>query len=111
MKTHANGQGEENERELIQHFLAKGFTSGQAKIKYVLDDKRIASVCVGMKSVSLLSSNVAAVLDKTELTEADKKVFSQYAKQTCGGYCSGCGLCNGVADGLSDVMRFLMYNN
>ncbi|MDD5458899.1 MAG: aldo/keto reductase [Phycisphaerae bacterium] len=111
MKTQAYGQGEDGERELMQHFLEKGFTSGQAKIKYVLDDPRIASACVGMKSVSLLSANVAAVLDKTKLTLADKKVFSDYAKRTCGGYCIGCGLCNGVADGISDTMRLLMYNN
>ena len=52
-----------------------------------------------------------AVLDKTELTQVDRKVFSDYARQTCDGYCIACGLCNGVADGISDTMRFLMYNN
>jgi len=70
MKTQAFGQKFETDQDkkLVKHLLERGFTEGQAKIKIVLDDKRFSSACVGMESVALLKSNVAAVLDKTELS-------------------------------------------
>ncbi len=70
MKTQAFGQKFETDQDkkLVKHLLERGFTEGQAKIKVVLDDKRFSSACVGMESVALLGSNVAAVLDKTELS-------------------------------------------
>ncbi|GAH78153.1 unnamed protein product, partial [marine sediment metagenome] len=70
MKTQAFGQKIETEedKKLVEHILQRGFTEGQAKIKVVLEDKRFSSACVGMENVALLSSNVAAVLDRTKLT-------------------------------------------
>jgi aryl-alcohol dehydrogenase-like predicted oxidoreductase len=68
MKTQAFGQGFETdeEKKLVKPFLERGFTEGQVKIKIVLEDERISSACVGMESIALLESNVAAVLDKTK---------------------------------------------
>jgi len=117
MKTQGMGQKikTEADKKLVEHFLQRGFTKEQAKIKLVLEDKRFASACVGMKNVSVLNSNVAAVLDKTKLTQADREVFSQYAKATCNGYCAGCAyICDSaLADTpyVSDIMRYLMYHN
>jgi uncharacterized protein len=104
----------EADKKLMEHFSAKGFTLGQAKIKVVLEDKRIAAACVGRGDMAHLKQNVAAVLDKTELTQLDKEVFKNYATETCSGYCAGCAnICNSlVADvPVSDVMRYLMYYN
>jgi predicted aldo/keto reductase-like oxidoreductase len=117
MKTQGMGQRikTEADKKLTEHFLQRGFTEGQAKIKLVLEDKRFSSACVGMKNVSILNSNVAAAFDKTKLTQADREVFSQYAKATCDGYCAGCAnICNSVLAGapyVSDIMRYLMYYN
>lgn len=117
MKTQGMGQRikTEADKKLVEHFLQRGFTEGQAKIKLVLEDKRFSSACVGMKNVSILNSNVAAAFDKTKLTQADREVFSQYAKATCDGYCAGCAdICNSaLADVpyVSDIMRYLMYYN
>ena len=117
MKTQGMGQRikTEADKKLVEHFLQRGFTEGQAKIKLVLEDKRFSSACVGMKNVSVLNSNVAAAFDKTKLTQADREVFSQYAKATCDGYCAGCAdICNSaLADVpyVSDIMRYLMYYN
>jgi len=117
MKTQAFGQRLEGDqtKKLADHFLQRGFTPGQAKIKIVLQDERIASACVGMESVALVNSSVAAVLDRTELTRHDKKVFDEFAKITCSGYCAGCDeICSSVLPELacvSDVMRYLMYYN
>jgi len=117
MKTQGMGQKIQTDadKKLVNHFLQKGFTEAQAKIKLVLEDKRFSSACVGMKNVSVLNSNVAAAFDKTKLTQADREVFSQYAKATCDGYCAGCAdICNSaLADVpyVSDIMRYLMYYN
>lgn len=74
MKTQGMGRRVESQedKKLVGHFLQRGFTEGQAKIKVVLKNERISSACVAMSSSALLTSNVAAVLDKTELSQGDK---------------------------------------
>ena len=117
IKTQGMGQRikTEADKKLAEHFLQRGFTEGQAKIKLVLEDKRFASACVGMKNVSVFNSNVAAAFDKTKLTQADRDFFEEYAKVTCNNYCAGCAdICNAVLPDtpcVSDIMRYLMYYN
>jgi hypothetical protein len=105
----------EEEKKPFSHFMQQEFTEAQAKIKAVLEDKRISSACVGMKNVAILTSNVAAALDKTKLTQADMAVFKEYAQATCDGYCAGCAyICDSALPGMpyvSDIMRYLMYYN
>jgi len=105
----------EAEKKMVAHFLERGFTPEQAAIKLVLADERISSAPVQMENTKILAQNVAAVLDKTELTQADIEVFREYATATCSGYCAGCAdICNSaLADVLyvSDIMRYLMYYN
>jgi len=115
MKTQGKSIETEGDKKLTDHFLTKGFTEGQAKIKVVLEDKRFSSVAVRMENISLLNSDVAAVLDKTKLTRADRDVFKQYADSNCTGYCAGCAnICNAALPDtpyVSEVMRYLMYYN
>ncbi len=105
----------DEDKKLMAHFSEKGFTEGQAKIKAVLEDERISAVTVGMNSVSLITENVAAVLDETKLSQQDKLALEQYAQATCSGYCAGCAeICDEAvpqAPYVSDVMRSLMYHN
>ena len=105
----------EEDRKLTQHFLQRGFTDGQAKVKVVLEDKRFSTACVGRGSVANLLLNVAATLDKTKLTQADMDVFKEYAQATCNGYCAGCAyICDSALPDVpyvSEVMRYLMYYN
>ncbi len=105
----------EAEKKMVAHFLERGFTPEQAAIKLVLADERISSAPVQMENTKILAQNVAAVLDKTELTQADREVFREYATATCSGYCAGCAdICNSaLADVpyVSDIMRYLMYYN
>jgi len=105
----------EADKKLIKHFLERGFTEAQAKIKLVLEDKRFSSVCVGMKNVGVVNSNIAVAFNKTKLTQTDLQVFKEYAQATCNGYCAGCAdICNSAlpeTPGVSDVMRYLMYYN
>jgi predicted aldo/keto reductase-like oxidoreductase len=114
MKTQAQKVESDNDKKLMEHFSAKGFTEGQAKLKFVLDDKRVTAACVGRENIEHLRQNVAAALDKKELTQLDKEVLKNYAAETCSGYCAGCAnICDSVAAGVpvSDVMRYLMYYN
>lgn len=116
MKTQKSVNVETDEdKKLIEHFSSKGFTDGQAKIKAVMEDERIAAVTVGMNSVALINENVAAMLDKTKLAQDDKAVLDAYASATCSGYCAGCShICDAAVAGVSninDVMRSLMYHN
>ncbi len=105
----------EAEKRMVAHFLERGFTPEQAAIKLVLADERISSAPVQMENTKILAQNVAAVLDKTELTQVDREVFREYAAATCSGYCAGCAdICNAaLADVpyVSDIMRYLMYYN
>jgi len=117
MKVMGKGQTvpTEAEEKLISHFHDRGFDESQARVKLVLEDHRFASACVGMNSIKILNSNIAAVLDKTELTVADRAALAEYAKATCSGYCAGCAdICNAAlpdAPYISDIMRYLMYYN
>jgi aryl-alcohol dehydrogenase-like predicted oxidoreductase len=105
----------EEDKKLAGHFLQRGFTEGQAKIKAVLQDKRFGSACVGMENISTLTENAIAVLDKTQLTSLDMTVFKKYAEATRSSYCAGCSyICDSAMNDvyyISDIMRCLMYYN
>lgn len=116
MKTQGGGQvhvDSERELRMAGRFMEKGFTQGQAKLKAIWDDPRIAAICSQMPNMNILMSNVAAALDKTKLDRADLQLLQEYAQETCGGYCAGCGsICSAAVGGrvpVSDVMRCLMY--
>jgi predicted aldo/keto reductase-like oxidoreductase len=98
MKTQARGQKLETEadKKLTDHFIKRGFSAAQAKIKVVLADKRISSVSVGR-----------------QFTPEDLKVFRKVSQETCSGYCAGCtSICSPAVPDMpyvSDIMRYLMY--
>jgi predicted aldo/keto reductase-like oxidoreductase len=68
-----------------------------------------------MPNMSILMSNVAAGVDKTELSGRDNELMRQYAKETRSAYCAGCSdICESCVDRkapIGDVMRYLMYAN
>ncbi len=105
----------EEDKKLLKRFLEKGLAEGPAKIKFVLEDERISSACVGMNNVALLTSNVSGVLDKTKFTRFDRDIFAEYARATRSDYCAGCAdICDAVLPDMpyiSDIMRCLMYYN
>jgi hypothetical protein len=115
MKTQARRIISDEDKKLTDHFMQRGFTEGQAKIKVVLEDKRFSSACVRMENIAVLTENVAASLDKTKLSRADMRAFNEYARQTQSGYCPGCArICSSALPDVrcvSDIMRYLMYYN
>jgi predicted aldo/keto reductase-like oxidoreductase len=105
----------EADKKMIAHFIQKGFSPEQACIKLALQDGRFSSACVQMDTITVLTQDVAAVLDKTKLTQADREVLNEYAQATCDGYCAGCAhICDSALPEtpyVSDIMRYLMYHN
>jgi hypothetical protein len=104
----------EADLKLGGHFVKRGFTEHQAKIKAVWENAHIATICSQMASVTVLAANVAAALDRTRLTPADHAALGRYARETCSGYCAGCtSLCEqalGQPVPVGDVLRCLMYH-
>ncbi|MHC4254703.1 MAG: aldo/keto reductase [Planctomycetota bacterium] len=104
----------EKDKELTGHFLKKGYTEAQAKLKLVIEDERFTAASVGIDTIGYLMESVAAAVDMAELDEEDKIMLSEYHEATKHMYCAGCRhLCNGLAKGMpvNDVMRYLMYYN
>jgi aryl-alcohol dehydrogenase-like predicted oxidoreductase len=119
MKTQAGRPGRvkiasEAKAEMAERFLKRGFTDKQAKLKIVWENLNIASICSYMPSLTILSANVAAALDQTKLTREEFQSLQQYALETRGDYCAGCGkICQEAMGGtipVNEVMRCLMYH-
>lgn len=116
MKTQGAGpdkKDSEAELQMLGKFIERGFTDKQAKIRAVLENPNIASICSQMPSLTILSANVAATRDVTSLARSEFDLLSRFAQETQNGYCAGCGrICSEACDGIvpiSDVMRCLMY--
>lgn len=117
MKTQGGGPikvDDEADEKLAGHFMKRGFTEHQARLKAVWENPQIASICSQMPNVTTLGANVAAALDKTKLTAADHAALREYALNTCTRFCGGCTeLCEralGNSVPVGDVMRSLMYD-
>jgi len=100
--------------EATKHFMDKGYTLEQAKLKAIWGDERIASICSNINNVTILKDNVAAATDSVKLTMKDSEVLGMLAENELGHYCQGCGKCltvMGEASRIPDVMRYMMYYN
>jgi len=102
------------EIESVVEFRSQNFTLGQAKLKSVWADERIASVCSEMDSVALVRENVAAARSEVSLTAEESHQLNQLAAFTAGYACNGCKhLCeNAVARpiAIAAPLRYLMYH-
>ena len=107
------GKEIESASKLAERFTEKGFTPEQAKLKAVWENPNISSICSEMPNMTILQANVAAALNKIELSFQDKQLLEQYAGETAFGYCTGCAnLCESTVNEnvpISDIMRCFMY--
>ncbi len=115
MKVMGHSINSDGDRKLTEHFIKKGYSEGQAKLKAVLNDDRFSVACVTMENTAILAANAAAALDKVKFSNHDMNVFRNYALSSCTGYCAGCAdICDAVIPHTpytSDVLRYLMYYN
>jgi len=99
--------------KLMDTFIEKGFTDKQAKLRAVWTNPHIAAICSQMPNITILMSNVAAALDKKNLSAGDLRLLNQYASETASSYCAGCSnICETALGGavpVATVMRYLMY--
>jgi predicted aldo/keto reductase-like oxidoreductase len=116
MKTQGGGSVKTNtdtELKMAGRFLQKGFTDAQAKLMAVWQHPDIASICSQMPNMTILKANVAAALDRTDLSERDTEFLHRYACETHSDYCAGCTkICESTVEmdvPIGDVMRYLMY--
>ena len=116
MKTQGGGpvkKDSEAELQMAGRFLEKGLTDKQAKVRAVLEEPNIASICSQMPTLTILSANVAAVKDAKAMASGDLDLLKRYAAETRDGYCAGCGrICGEAVHGavpVNEVMRCLMY--
>ena len=119
MKSMAGGPGEPKttskaKLDMADRFLKRGFTDKQAKLKIIWENPQIASICVQMHNLTILSANVAAARDQVKLAREEFESLGQYALETQADYCAGCGhLCQAAVGGavpVNEVMRSLMYH-
>jgi len=116
MKTQGARQGRDTPAQaaLLDALNGMGFKPGQAKLRAVLDDPRIAVACVQMPNLRVLRENVAAALKKTSLTAAQQDTLRSHAEATSGSYCAGCShFCEPAVGGavpVRDVLRYMMYH-
>ena len=100
--------------KIADHFLAKGFTPEQAKLKAVWENPNVASICSEMPNMTILQANVAASADQKKWSVKDEQQLRRYARETAFGYCAGCGhFCEPTTREdvpISDIMRCLMYD-
>lgn len=105
--------GSSTAAQMIDRFIARGFTDNQAKLKAVWTNPDIASICSQMPNITILTSNVAAAIDKTSLEAGDLRLLGRYARETASRYCAGCStICETAMGGaipVADIMRYLMY--
>jgi predicted aldo/keto reductase-like oxidoreductase len=109
------GRESDTALKLNEQFVKKGYTEEQAKLKAVWENPDIACICSEMPNMAILQANVAAALDKTELSVQEKRLLEQYAMETAPGYCAGCArVCEAAVEEtvpISDIMRCLMYSS
>jgi uncharacterized protein len=116
MKTQGGGSVRTDtdiELQMAGRFLRKGFTDAQAKLMAVWQNPDIASICSQMPNMTILKANVAAALNRTDLSRGDMGWLHRYARITHSDYCAGCtAICESAVEPdvpIGDVMRYLMY--
>jgi len=101
--------------KMTDNMLEKGYTAEQAKLRAVWENPNIASICSAMPNMTILQANVAAALNRKNLSVGDKQRLKRYARRTASGYCTGCAdICDSCVDmdiSISDIMRSLMYDH
>lgn len=99
--------------EGVKQFTSKNFTLGQAKLKSVWADERIATAVSEMNTVQRAKENITAAKAGAELTAQEVHQLNQLAAQTAHYHCQGCdNICERASNhqlAIADSMRFLMY--
>ena len=101
--------------KMTEQLMAKGYTAEQARLKVVWENPQIVSICSAMPTMTILQANVAAALNRTQLSAGDRQRMELYARRTASGYCAGCAhKCEPAVDAdipICDILRHCMYQH
>ncbi len=99
--------------EAVARFRSEQFTLGQAKLKSVWADERIAAIVSEMDSVGVARENIAAATSPASLAAEEVHQLNQLAALTDHYACHGCShLCQNAIRGetaVADQLRYLSY--
>jgi len=109
------GSDTDDALKMTERLMAKGYTAEQARLKVVWENSHIASICSAMPTMTILQANVAAALNRRQLSTGDRQRMEQYAQRTAPGYCGGCAhICESAVDAnvpICDILRHCMYQH
>jgi len=108
----ANEETIEEDLSALGHFMEKGYTPHQVKLKAVWEDERIAVCLSEMTNLTMLKENAAAATDGVRLSGKDREMLGRLARVDRGLYCRGCTRCEsvmGAGCAVPDVLRYMMY--
>jgi predicted aldo/keto reductase-like oxidoreductase len=102
--------GAGNMQDEIRGLEEKGFSVGQAGIRWALSNQDVSSVCVTIRNFNQINEYCEAVTKK--LSQADVELLRRYAQAVDQTYCRYCSTCEphcpyGVS--VANVMRYSMY--
>ncbi len=91
------------------------WTKHQAVLKAVWADERIPAVVSHMDTFDKLKQNIAAAVDRSELSVVERDALNKYADATRAFACDGCDhICNPAVQApvqIGSTMRYLMYSD
>lgn len=88
----------------------EGLNQCQAALKWVINDKNIATTIPSISSFQQLDENFNIMGSK--FSWSDRKILDKFARVTDKLYCRMCGECSNICPenvNIPDIMRFLMY--
>jgi len=97
-------------RQNLENYKTDTASVFQAMLKWVLENKNIASACTEMLNKKQLDEDLA--VPGQALTEIEKRTLFKYVAENSDNFCHMCGQCQtqcpfGIAT--TDIMRFLAY--
>jgi len=97
-------------RQNLENYKTGAVSIFQAMLKWVLENKNIASACTEMLNQKQLNEDLA--VPGQSLSENEKKILFKYVAENGENFCHMCGQCqtqcpSGIAT--TDIMRFLAY--
>lgn len=99
----------------VKQFQSQNFSKPQAILKAIWADDRITAAVSHMDTLEKLKENIAAALNKTQITQADIMALEQYAQSTKHLYCEGCQhICGAAVPAgiqIGTTLRYLMYHD
>ena len=97
-------------RQNLENYKTGAASIFQAMLKWVLENKNIASACTEMLNQKQLNEDLA--VPGQSLSENEKKILFKHVAENSENFCHMCGQCqtqcpSGIAT--TDIMRFLAY--